>query len=211
MDTYSDPEAKMRLVVASAQVAKDDTVRVDGVGEDIPFSLMVWRDHALTAVCQMDRRLMTDPPGERLVRTMKVAEICRRGFDATAFSFVTEGYCALDPTDVNMDEPLAAQFVHNVSVSECLAVTHVEAGNVYLAAVPYRYEVGRRVEWGEVSVYEPVHPGGNAFLAGMVEVLLVDGEVGPLLEDPVEWGAVVAEEVSEWGFHVEFGLDLDVA
>lgn len=205
-DIYTTPIEKIALVASASQVAKQVTVTEDGVGEDLPFSLMVWRDSVLTAICQLDSDLSDESPGERLARTVSAAAVCRWGFDATAFTFVTEGYCATDPALVHGDEPLAEQFVHNRDVHECLTLTHIEAGNVYLSAQPYRYALGRVVEWGESVQYEPMRPGTNMFLSSMVEVLLTEVE-DPFIEDVSTWQELVAADVARWGFHVHWGLD----
>jgi hypothetical protein len=205
-DTYPTPRDKIELVAVATRVAKETMVAEDGIGEDVPFSLMVWRDEHLTAICQLDAGLRDELSGERLFRTVEAAAACRRGFDATAFTFVTEGYCAMDPLLIDPDVPLAAQFVENTDVKECLTVTHIEAGNVYLSALPYKYEVGRKMNWDAPVHYDPVHSGSNLFLSSMVEVLLVD-VAEPLMGDPGTWGELVADEVARWGFHIQWGLD----
>lgn len=201
-DTYPTSMDKIALVAAATRVAKDVAVTEEGIGEDVPFSLMVWRDDALTAICQLDIGLGDEHPGERLIRTVEAAALCRRGFDATAFTFVTEGYCATDPALIDADVPLAVQFVGNRDVLECLTVTHIEAGDIYLSAFPYSYALGRKVVWGEPLHYEPTFAGTNQFLVSMVEVLMKDVAEGLAWEQ-------TAEEVSQWGFHIQWGLDAD--
>lgn len=196
----------MTLVSMASRMAKQAAVTEDGIGEDIAFSLMVWRDDGLTAVCQLDDELMDEEPDERLRRTVEVAAICRRGFDATAFTFVTEGYCATDPDSVDPDMPLSVQFVSNRDVSECLTLTHLEAGNTYLAALPYRYEVGRKVTWEAPMRYLSAD-SPNHFFAAMTEVLMVEADEPWVDEDT--WRDLVAEDVARWGFHIQYGIDLD--
>ena len=209
VETYPTPIEKIALVAAATRVAKETTIKEEGIGEDLPFSLMVWREASLTAICQLDGELRDEHPGERLIRTVEAAAACRWGFDATAFTFVTEGYCATDPTVVDARVSLAAQFVENHDVQECLTVTHIEAGNVYLAAWPYRYELGRRVVWGDPLRYEPTRPGTNQFLSSMVEILLKDMVEAPFIDDREAWNDLVAQDVARWGFHVRYGMELD--
>ena len=208
MDAYVTPDEKIALAIASAKVAKAVTVKEDGIGEDIPFCLLVWREETLTAIAQLDEALRDEQPGERLIRTVEAAAICRRGFDASAFTFVTEGFCATDPTLVDPDVPLAEQFVANQEVRECLTLTHLEAGNVYLAALPYRYDVGRVVLWDDDLRYEPTWPGSNQFLVSMSEILLRERFLPAPVDDPT-WRDVVAEDVSRWGFHIHYGMEDD--
>jgi hypothetical protein len=197
----------MALVGHASRMAKQVTVRDDGIGEDINFSLMVWRDNKLTAVCQLDADLMDEHPDERLIRTIEVAAICRRGFDATAFTFVTEGYCATDPNVIDPNVPLSDQFVANQHIQECLTLTHVEAGNIYLNALPYKYDVGRKVLWQAPLTYTYQPEQANQFLASLTEILLKDADE-PFLDEET-WRDLVAEDVARWGFHINYGMELD--
>lgn len=209
MATYRTPQEKIALVAAATKIAKEESVAIEGIGEDLPFSLMAWNDSALAAICQLDASLGDELPGERLIRTIEAATICRRGFEATAFTFVTEGYCATDPAAIDSDTPLATQFINNHDVKECLTVTHIEAGNIYLAAIPYRYQLGRTMQWEPMLTYEPTHAGGNHFLASMVEILITDIREPRFIDDPEAWEDLVAEDITRWGFHIRYGLDLD--
>ena len=193
------------LASAACQRTKQVLVAEEGIGEEIAFTLMVWRDERLTAICQLDADLLDEHPGERLVRTIEVAAICRRGFDASAFTFVAEGYCASDPKDIDPTAPLSMQFVENEKVRECLTITHVEAGNVYLCAVPYTYEIGRTVKWDTPMVYTDPVGASNQFLASLVEILLKDS-LEPFVEEET-WRDLVAEDVARWGFHINYGME----
>jgi hypothetical protein len=196
----------MMLVSMASRLAKSEAVAQDGIGEDVAFSLMVWRDEGLTAVCQLDADLSDETADERLRRTIEIAAICRRGFDATAFTFVTEGYCATDPDAVDSETPLATQFVTNRDVSECLTITHVESGNTYLLALPYRYDVGRKVVWSAPLRYV-AHNSPTDFTVAMTEVLMMETEQ-PWVDEET-WRDLVAEDVARWGFHVQYGMELD--
>jgi hypothetical protein len=207
VESYSTPEEKLMLVSAASQKAKQAAVAEEGIGEDVPFTLMVWKDTGLTAVCQLDSDLIDEHPEERLIRTIEVAAICRRGFDATALTFVAEGYCATDPMAIDQTVPLSSQFVENSHIQECLTLTHVEAGNIYLCAVPYNYEVGRKMRWGVPMRYVYQPEASNQFLTSMTEILLKEA-TEPFL-DLETWRDLVAEDVARWGFHINYGLEDD--
>jgi len=207
VETYRTPDEKLMLVNQASRKTKQIAVSEDGIGEDVPFTLMVWREGALTAICQLDSDLTDEHPEERLIRTVEVAAICRRGFDATAFTFVAEGYCATDPDAISPTTPLAAQFVTNKHVQECLTLTHVEAGNVYLCAMPYQYQLGRKVAWGDALQYVHQPDSNNQFLRSLMEVLLKDA-TEPFL-DRETWRDLVAEDVTRWGFHIHYGMEDD--
>jgi hypothetical protein len=206
VDPYGTPTEKIALVAGATRVAKQEMVTEEGIGEDLPFSLMVWREALLTAVCQLEATMRDEEPGERLTRTLQAAAACRQGFDATSFTFVTEGFCATDPDAIDPDVPLAAQFVTNHEVRECLTITHIEAGNIYLSALPYHYEIGRQVKWDKPLHYDPIFPTSNQFLTSMTEILLRD------LHNQTpndKWRDATAEEVSRWGFHIQYDLEAD--
>lgn len=204
MDHYRTPLEKLALTTAATKVAKTYAVAEEGIGEDIPFTLFVWTDTELAALCQLDPDLNTEHPGERLLRTIETASICRHGFDATAFTFVTEGYCATDPHQVQPNTPLSEQFVTNNHIKECLTFTHLESGNVYITATPYTYQLGRTLQWHPTLHYETTHPN-NQFLISMEEILTKHypptDTTNPLHKEHI------AEQVTRWGFNIQWDID----
>lgn len=204
-DKYPSAEAKIWLAIESAKVAKRITVAEDGIGEDLTFNLLAWRDDQLTAICQLDSRLMSETPEERLGRTHEIAILCRTGYEATALTLITEGYCAPDPTGVDLSIPLSKQFVSNESVRECLTITHLEDRETTVLALPYTYGVPRKVNF-DVPMTYPKRETQNPFLLKLHDVLSIKLAPPPL--DDETWRDVVAEEISEIGFHVHHSIDL---
>ena len=204
-DSYPSAEAKIWLAIESAKVAKRITVAEDGIGEDLTFNLLAWRDDQLTAICQLDSRLMSEAPDERLGRTHEVAILCRTGYEATALTLITEGYCAPDPSGVDLSIPLSEQFVSNKAVRECLTITHLEGWETDIVALPYTYGVPRKVEF-DVPMTYPKKETQNAFLLKVHDVLSI--KLAPPPVDDETWREVVAGEISECGFHVHHSIDL---
>jgi hypothetical protein len=205
VDRYRTPIEKLALTSAATKVAKTFSVKQEGIGEDIPFTLFVWTDDGLAALCQLDPELQTEHPGERLLRTTKAASACRLGFDATAFTFVTEGYCATDPQQVEDDTPLSQQFITIKHVKECITFTHLEAGNTYITAIPYTYQLGRNIQWNEPIHYQTTFPN-NQFLTAMTEIL-TKHYPPPQTNNPL-WKEEIAEEVTRWGFNIQWDLNI---
>jgi len=204
-ETYPSPESKIWLAIESAKAAKRLTVAEDGIGEDLTYNLLAWRDDLLTAVCQLDHRLMSEPPTDRLGRVREVAILCRTGYRATALTMVAEGYCAPDPRDVDLSVPLADQFVSNDSVRECLTITHLEDGQTMILAVPYTYGVPRKVEFDLPMTY-PKKETTNPFLLKLHDVLSIRSAPPPV--DDETWRDVIANDISDIGFHVHHSIDL---
>ncbi len=204
-DRYPTAEAKIWLAIESAKVAKRITVAEEGIGEDLTFNLLAWRDDQLTAICQLDSKLTIETPDERLSRTREVAILCRTGYEATGLTLITEGYCAPNPAEVDLSIPLSEQFVANKAVRECLTITHLENQQTDVLALPYTYGVPRKVEFDFPMTY-PKKQTHNAFLLKLHEILSI--KLAPLPVDDATWRDLVAGEMSEIGFHVHHSIDL---
>lgn len=152
METYPTILDKVALAVESAKVAKEVTIDVEGFGEDLNFNLFCWKNDELRVVTQLSTEYMTDKE-DRLERLIRAACILRQGWEATAFTFIAEGYCSLD-ADATEGRELAEAFVETDSaVKECLSFTHIEGDDGLFVAVPYSYMPPRRVMFGEPMRY----------------------------------------------------------
>ena len=202
---YESVESKIWLAIESAKVAKQVTITEDGIGEDLTYNFLVWRDDCLTAICQLDSRLMSETPDERLSRAHEVAILCRTGYEATGLTLIAEGYCAPDPAEVDLAIPLSEQFVSNRSVRECITITHLEHSETTIVAMPYTYAVPRKVKFDPPLTY-PKKQTNNPFLLKLHDVLSI--KLAPPPVDDETWRGVVAGEISECGFHVHHSIDL---
>lgn len=203
-DTYPSAESKIWLAIESAKVAKRLTVAEDGIGEDLTYNLLAWRDDQLTAICQLDSKLISETSDERLSRAHEVVILCRSGFGATGITLIAEGYCAPDPTGVDLSVPLSEQFVSNKSVRECITITHLEDWETNIVAMPYTYGVPRKVKF-EAPLAYPKKQTANPFLMKLHDVLSI--KLAPPPVDDETWRDVVAGEISECGFHVHHSID----
>lgn len=206
MDAYPSAEDKIYLAIQSAKVAKETTILEDGIGEDLAFNLMVWRGRALTAICQLAAALRDDDPATRLSRTVEAAILCRTGFEATDFTFIAEGYCVTDPSQIDPSRTLAEQFVTNRAVRECLSITHLDGNEARVISMPYTYDVGRKVIFDD-PFESPERHTNNRFLTRLLDVLGSDVPPAPI--DNETWCDITAQQISELGFHVHHSIDMD--
>jgi len=152
MELYPTILDKVALAVESAKVAKEVTIDIEGFGEDLNFNLFCWKDAELRVVAQLSTQYMLDKE-DRLERLIRAACILRQGWEATAFTFVAEGYCSMDE-DVTRGRELAEVFVEtDAAVKECLSFTHIEGEDGLFVAVPYSYTPPRKVIFDEPLRY----------------------------------------------------------
>ena len=207
VDSHPTPEDKIVLAIESAKVAKRITTAEDGIGEDLTFNLLAWRNDDLTAICQLSSSLMGERPDARLSRTVEVAILCRTGFEANALTFVAEGYCATHPDQIDPTQTLAEQFVTNRAVRECLTITHLDGNEARIVSVPYSYDVGRKVIFDD-PMEAARRETSNPFFVKMLDLLATDVPPAPL--DDQTWCDITADQISALGFHVHHSIDQDL-
>ena len=192
---------KIGLACESSKVAKSFTTREEGIGEDLSYNLIAWHGTLVTAIAQLNYNLIEVE--DRLVRVVEAVKAMRLGYCADAVTFVAEGYCAIDPSEVNLSVPLRHQFVSNKSVRECLTVTHVETDSVKVLAIPYTYEVGRKVRFDDPLMY-PEGQATSEFVGSIQDVLTMEPD--RQFTDDAFWRDSVAQEIAVWGFHVHHDM-----
>lgn len=146
MDSYLSDFKKMVLVVESLKEYKQTLVDEEGIGEDLTFNLFGWRADKMVVVAQLAPALMEDKI-TRLRRIIAAATVFRTGFACDSLSFGAEGFCVVGDGEAVDGIPLRDQFATNPDVLECITVLQV-GKDVDMTAVPYRYDVGRKVVFG---------------------------------------------------------------
>jgi len=178
-DDYDNIFSKIALGMTSAQLAKDLFVEDEGVGEDLTFNFMGWVHEDLVIVCQLKKELMNLEPSERMTRCGRMCLALRKYWGVTDITMIAEGFCSKDPQRTKSLDLAKSYAEKDPEVTECITVTHAsisenEEIGVDLVAVPYAYEPGRSVSWGEVMTF----PGGadkvlrNASFPKMLKVAL---------------------------------------
>lgn len=159
MDEYPDDMSKIALTITSAQMAKDLMVDEYGIGEDLAFTFFGWRENRLSMVVQLRNEFMRVPVTERIPRCQVMCNLLRTAWAVDAITLVAEGFETLDKTRLD-GKNLRQAFVEGGNlVRECVTATHCEInevnGNIEttIATVPYSYEIGRSVEWGDTTGY----------------------------------------------------------
>lgn len=197
---YPTRETKLWLSLQSAKTAKSISVKLDGIGEEIPFTIFGWVDDKLAAVCQTGS-VYTD----RMLRFHGIAHtasILRRGWGATAYTFIAEGFCVLKQGETTK-EPLAKQFAEgNPAVAECLTFMHVECDSINIFTLPYKYGIGRSVAYGNLHRLE----GGdeNAYHFPFRLQRLLDQESQELPDDTESYYEMLASGLTEMGILCEW-------
>lgn len=159
MDEYLDDMSKIALTITSAQLAKDLMVEEYGIGEDLAFNFFGWREHRLAIIGQLRTEFMRLPIEDRIIRCQNMCNLIRTAWAIDAISLVAEGFETLDKSKLNGKDLRQAFADGKNKVRECITVTHCEInevnGNIEttIASVPYSYELGRSVEWGETTGY----------------------------------------------------------
>jgi hypothetical protein len=192
---------KIALACESAKVAKAITTQEEGIGEDLSYNLIAWRDTLVTAIAQLQYNLITAE--DRLMRVLEAVKAMRLGYRANGITFVAEGYCTSDPALIDTTKPLRQQFVENRNVRECLTVTHVELNQIKVMALPYTYEVGRKVRFDDPFLY-PEGQATSQFIQTIQNIFLLEPD--RQLTDDAYWRDSVAEEIQIWGFHVHHDM-----
>jgi hypothetical protein len=159
MDEYPDDMSKIALTITSAQLAKDLMVDEYGIGEDLAFTFFGWRENRLSMVVQLRNDFMRVPVIERIPRCQVMCNLIRTAWAIDAITLVAEGFETLDKRKLE-GKDLRQAFVEGKDlVRECVTVTHCEINEVNgnidttVATVPYSYEIGRSIEWGETTGY----------------------------------------------------------
>lgn len=156
VDSYLDPFSKIALTLTASQLAKNLIVRSEGVGEDLSFNFFAWRDDKPFICAQLESKFMKESHQRRFARCYELMKILRFQLGITSLTFVAEGYVTEKP----QDKELSLAFLEPQSkVKECLTVIHCEENeligvpDIYLFSMPYKYTVGRRVEWGHLMEF----------------------------------------------------------
>ena len=203
MNDYPDSLDKIALAVESAKIAKSMIVQQEGIGEDISFNLMVWRDSQLVAVSQLSHSLMGDSE-ERYGLVVQAACVLRQGWGATSFTMVAEGYCSTN-LEESKGRDMAQLFASPTTdfVKECLSFTHVQEDGILFVVVPYRFLPPRKVEYYKPMAHNGVGVVREArYPMSLHRALELPYEVEGVNEDALRFE--LANGLTELGFEVNY-------
>lgn len=156
MDTYLDPFSKIALTLTASQLAKNLIVKSEGIGEDLAFNFFAWRQNKPFLCAQMETKFMKENHQKRFARCYELMRVLRFRLGVESLTFVAEGYVA----DAPQNKELSLAFLEpNSAVKECLTVIHCDENkassipDVYLFSMPYKYGVGKQVDWGHLMEF----------------------------------------------------------
>jgi hypothetical protein len=166
---------KIALAMQSVQMAKSLLVECEGIGQDLPATLMCWHDHKISAMVQAGPDVANQTPARKLSDLSTIALIAKTGWQASAMTLVVEGYCQMSD-DVTETRPLDEAFVDNPSVSECLTFIHVEDEDPVIVVSPYSVGLGRVTAFDspKLSYREPFKRHFESLMAALQHE--VDGD-----------------------------------
>ena len=154
LDTFYNRLDKIALALMSGVEAKNDSVKMYGIGEDLPISIFCWRKDRLILMLQLRADIQHASQQERFEAIGTAAMVTRRGWGIDEFTLVSEGYVSHDPLLTKGIELKEAFVDPEYKVSECLTVMHVDSERVTFVVKTYVYDVPRLVIWGDEE-YEP--------------------------------------------------------
>jgi hypothetical protein len=203
VDRQESRTEKIALCAKSCAIAKMEAVKDFGIGEDLTFTLFGWKDSEMIVIAQLHPQHMSIDPELRLKKVHFCASILRRAWGVDEITFMAEGYCSREP-ELSRGKSLAMLFADSeTSVSECLTFTHVDSEGAALVVVPYRQNVGRRVEWGEAELHNTeMSLRDSAYPKAIFECLSIEPETVDVEADV--FYDTIAEGLSEQGFGVQY-------
>jgi hypothetical protein len=208
MDEYTDSMSKIALCLTGAQLAKDLMVQEFGIGEELAFNFFGWRENRLVMVAQLKREYMNFPVVKRLEACRMLCSAMTSHWAVDAVSFVAEGFETLNREKLD-GRDLRQAFIEDENlVNECVTVTHCQKNEVnddielYLVSTPYKYLLGRDIEWGESMGYTR---GTETVLRNSpIPKLLIDGLRTEIIESVTneEFDETIAT-LTACGFNIE--------
>ena len=195
---------KVGLALMSTVEAKEQSVKDEGIGEDLSINMFCWQDDRLALMLQARPSVQYASIDERFDAITKVSCIVRRGWGITAFSMASEGYISLKPDETQWSS-LKQAFIDGGAVKECLTVTHVENSRVTIVARPYSYTVPRKVVWDD-DIYYPGRTlvrDQDGMYANMFDRVLTSVEAEEPPEDYETFYDEISSGVLELGFYIQ--------
>lgn len=208
-DRYDNDYSKIALAVTSAQLAKSTGVKEFGVGEDLTMNFFGWNSETLSIVCQLRQDLMKENHGDRLERCKELCAVLRKYWAVTSITMVAEGYCSTDQRQTVGKELSEAFLDPKKPVKECITVAHVSTEDTSpkepvttIVAVPYVYEIGRGVKWGEMIIY--MEGQTNSFRDSKFIQAMKKGLKNRIVDDlPDESYDELRRLINSGGFHIQ--------
>lgn len=202
MALYRHRLDKISISLLSAVQAKEQCIKEYGIGEDMPMSIICWKEDRIEIMLSL-----AEPPGRKKPqrRFMKVSEglcIVRKGWGVDAFTMVAEGWVSTNPGATSGRELSEAYVEKDSPVSECLALIHVENDEVTFLAKPYRQTWGRIVEWSD-ELYFPGKTrvqGQDAMYPNLFARVLNEVEYEAPPEDEETYYAALGDGLLKQGF-----------
>ena len=187
VERYRSTKEKIALLVSSTSMAKAVLVLEEGIGQDLPATLVGWEGDRFVCLAQATDTIMNGTRKKRLHSLANVAALMKDGWDPDSFTFISEGYCNTGQSED--DRPLPEAFCDNHEVKECLTFIHVTNNNIIVVVLPYHQDYGRIVRYDELSKASASSFADQALplqyvLLTDVHTLISDMDLGNPITDP---------------------------
>lgn len=202
---YPDEFSKIALALTSAQLAKQMFVEESGIGEELAFNFLGWKDGSLVTIAQMGKKTMKESHIDRIQKCSAMLRMLRGFWNIDSITMVAEGYCSFDIEKTRGLDLSKAFLEDDKEISECVTVTHAEqddegGAELTLVSTSYKYRLNRRVIFEPITVY----PNGainvlrdKSYPALLHKTISEDYVVEQVEEDEA------AEIINNLGFHLQ--------
>lgn len=173
-----------------AREAKEELLRRQGIGTDLPPALCAWRNDQTIGYAMLTT---LDNPHAELATIVEAVDAITTGWHADTIALVKEGYSTLhdDPHDTRT---LQQRFPTDPTVHECLTISTVTHDHAVYAVLPYTATVGRRIDWHPHDIHTV--PTGHDHTTSLVHATLTRHHHPSELTDPTR----ATERLSRLGF-----------
>jgi hypothetical protein len=141
--------------IAHAKEAKEELLRREGIGTDLPPSICAWAGNR-----PIGYAMLTNPTTDELATLINAIDTITTGWHADTIALVKEGYSTLD--DTPDPRPLHQRFPTDHTVHECLTVTTVTHHTTLYAVLPYTIRLRHTIDWHPHDTY-PTTPGHDPY------------------------------------------------
>lgn len=202
---YPDEFSKIALALTSAQLAKQVFVDELGVGEDLAFNFIGWKNDRIIAITQLSKKHMKEPPIDRLQKCAGMLRMLRGFWEVDSITMVAEGYCSPDIEKTRGLDLQKAFLDEKNGINECITVTHAESDDMggaelTLVSTSYEYMAKNKMFFKPITVY----PDGavrtlrdKSYPALLYKSVMEDYVVNEKDEEEA------AEAVNNLGFHLQ--------
>lgn len=198
--------ALVEYVAGLGRIAKEVRCQIDGIGVDLAPTLFGAHEIQLIGTATIHQ----DPHdvGRQYQQFSEAAALMRTGWSVTGLALLCEAFVGVGAAAGG--DHLASEFANgNPDVHECLLIVGADdTTDAIVCALPYRYEVGRKVVWGEPLSEAAVPTTAGPYLLMLARMF--EARPVPMPQDTEAAINAIADVIAAVGFVVQTFDDVDV-